>query len=263
MKRSQKQIPLKNANQVNGMVLSFKDGDREFEKKHFSQSIIKKKHFLSNVKKKFKFTTRTPSTSFFYASPESLSYKNKSNLDFAPILKRKLTPHFLSRQKTYFKFFQFPRGPLFNNSPICSVIFYKNDFTTKIETNNHLLKKVSPIALISNQSIFEKFSNREKNEVGVYSLANYFAISEFAQQRSMNKSKSFMHTRLDFSKLPWLLKNKKSLEIISDNRETPLRFYEGNNLMPFKFNDSFKFNFKDMNLLSFFINGKSQNFKLS
>ena len=78
----------------------------------------------------------------------------------------------------------------------------------------------SPIFIPQNEEKFVDLTFR-LNEIGIYSLANYFASSEFPGA-------------LRLSGIP---EKKKSLY-----------FYEGNNLMPLKFNDAFKFNFKNVNL---------------
>ena len=108
------------------------------------------------------------------------------------------------------------------------------------------------------------------NEIGIYSLANYFASSEFPKKtiyplpHSSRKNKfifspSFFRFRdkqlkdlsSSFTSVDELQQNQgvnpKNYRNLSE-RLNSLYFYEGNNLMPLKFSDAFKFNFKNMNI---------------
>ena len=146
----------------------------------------------------------------------------------------------------------------------------KNPSIYKNESKQTIKKiKTFPIAFIRNESIIgsELLLNKSKtNEVGIYSLANYFASSEFskkAKQTPINNlispiSNFFgLQTSKSFDQLSKAKKNKLGFNKLKPGIEKPvhktrqqtsLRFYEGNNLMPLKFNDAFKFNFKNMNI---------------
>lgn len=108
-------------------------------------------------------------------------------------------------------------------------------------------------------------TNFKTNEVGIYSLANYFASSEFSEHSTKSKiaqKKNRIKNKTNVGARPTQRDRqhvtRASPEILPRTSEkmktkTPLsslHFYQGNNLIPLKFNDAFKLNFKNMNLFS-------------
>nr|UIB38796.1 hypothetical protein [Trentepohlia sp. YN1242] len=139
-------------------------------------------------------------------------------------------------------------------------------FSTSLHTKKWV--KTFPIAFAYNDSIngLKLLINKSKeNEIGIYSLANYFASSEFLNFSSIprfNKHSNFNNQYVPKNR-PWPSeKNGLNVKNIQSKKtNSSLRFYEGNNLMPLKFNNAFKFNFKNMPIFSESILEKQQNEK--